>query len=140
MPFINALLKVGIIFFVTIGLLFVSLDISEAKHTNQSHILEIVSFNVNKTTSKQKILQASNKVTQVLQKYDGFIKRTLTQNTDNPNQWVDIIEWQSIEDANNAMSKSINNKDIQNFLNLMKNGQKVYKTKSEYLNIQTQTI
>lgn len=74
-----------------IGFLFVFLNTSSAKEKNNSQpILEIGSFETTKNTTTQEVLQASDKVTQDLQRSNGFIKRTLTQNTNNPNQWVDI--------------------------------------------------
>ena len=84
-------------------------------------------------------MQASDKVTQYLQRSNGFIKRTLTQNTNNPNQWVDIIECQSIKNAHTSMNKAVEDKDVQVFLKLMKNGSRMYQTKSEYLSIKFQT-
>ncbi|MDE4988632.1 EbhA protein, partial [Francisella tularensis subsp. holarctica] len=77
--------------------------------------------------------QASDKVTQDLQGSTGFIKITLNQNKNNPNQWVDIIEWQTIKDAHSSMDKAVADKELQVFIKLMKNGSRDYQTKSEYL-------
>lgn len=138
--FKDIFLKIIIIFSVAIGFLFIFLNTSNAKEKNNSEpILEIVSFETAKNTTTEEVLQASDKVTQDLQASNGFIKRTLTQNTNNPNQWVDIIEWQSIKDAHSSMDKAVADKDLQAFLKLMKNGSRVYQTKSEYLSIKSQT-
>ncbi|AJI45161.1 hypothetical protein [Francisella tularensis] len=140
MFFKDIFLKIIIIFSVAIGFLFIFLNTSNAKEKNNSEpILEIVSFETAKNTTTEQVLQASDKVTQDLQASNGFIKRTLTQNTNNPNQWVDIIEWQSIKDAHSSMDKAVADKDLQVFLKLMKNGSRVYQTKSEYLSIKSQT-
>ncbi|AJJ47590.1 EbhA protein [Francisella tularensis subsp. novicida] len=140
MFFKDIFLKIIIIFSVAIGFLFIFLNTSNAKEKNNSEpILEIVSFETAKNTTTEQVLQASDKVTQDLQASNGFIKRTLTQNTNNPNQWVDIIEWQSIKDAHSSMDKAVTDKDLQAFLKLMKNGSRVYQTKSEYLSIKSQT-
>ncbi|AJI73589.1 conserved hypothetical protein [Francisella tularensis subsp. novicida GA99-3548] len=140
MFFKDIFLKIIIIFSVAIGFLFIFLNTSNAKEKNNSEpILEIVSFETAKNTTTEEVLQASDKVTQDLQASNGFIKRTLTQNTNNPNQWVDIIEWQSIKDAHSSMDKAVADKDLQAFLKLMKNGSRVYQTKSEYLSIKSQT-
>ncbi|ABK89716.1 EbhA protein [Francisella tularensis subsp. novicida] len=140
MFFKDIFLKIIIIFSVAIGFLFIFLNTSNAKEKNNSEpILEIVSFETAKNTTTEQVLQASDKVTQDLQASNGFIKRTLTQNTNNPNQWVDIIEWQSIKDAHSSMDKAVADKDLQAFLKLMKNGSRVYQTKSEYLSIKSQT-
>ncbi|AEB27785.1 hypothetical protein FNFX1_0837 [Francisella cf. novicida Fx1] len=140
MFFKDIFLKIIIIFSVAIGFLFIFLNTSNAKEKNNSEpILEIVSFETAKNTTTEEVLQASDKVTQDLQGSNGFIKRTLTQNTNNPNQWVDIIEWQSIKDAHSSMDKAVADKDLQAFLKLMKNGSRVYQTKSEYLSIKSQT-
>ncbi|APA82912.1 antibiotic biosynthesis monooxygenase family protein [Francisella tularensis] len=140
MFFKDIFLKIIIIFSVAIGFLFIFLNTSNAKKKNNSEpILEIVSFETAKNTTTEEVLQASDKVTQDLQASNGFIKRTLTQNTNNPNQWVDIIEWQSIKDAHSSMDKAVADKDLQAFLKLMKNGSRVYQTKSEYLSIKSQT-
>ncbi|MBK2258781.1 antibiotic biosynthesis monooxygenase [Francisella philomiragia] len=136
--FKEMLLKVAIIFGLTIGMLFLLLDTSDAHAVSNPPILEIVSFETSKDTSTQQVLDLSNKVTQDLKNYEGFIKRTLTQNTKNPNEWVDIIEWKSIDDAHTAMNQALKNKDVKAFLKLMKNGSRVYQTKSEYLSIQSQ--
>jgi len=113
------------------------LDTSDAHAVSNPPILEIVSFETSKDTSTQQVLDLSNKVTQDLKNYEGFIKRTLTQNTKNPNEWVDIIEWKSIDDAHTAMNQALKNKDVKAFLKLMKNGSRVYQTKSEHLSIQS---
>ena len=63
----------------------------------------------------------------------------MTQNTNNPNQWFDIIEWQSIKDTHASMNKAVEDKDVQVFLKLMKNGSRMYQTKSEYLSNKSQT-
>lgn len=136
--FKEMLLKVAIIFGLTIGMLFLLLDTSDAHAVSNPPILEIVSFETSKDTSTLQVLDLSNKVTQDLKNYEGFIKRTLTQNTKNPNEWVDIIEWKSIDDAHTAMNQALKNKDVKAFLKLMKNGSRVYQTKSEYLSIQSQ--
>ncbi|AIT08734.1 EbhA protein [Candidatus Francisella endociliophora] len=141
MIFRDIFIKISIIFCVTISVLIVSLNISGASEPNNSQkaILEIVSFKAKKNVATKDILKASNKVTNDLKKYDGFIKRTLTQNTDKPDHWVDIVEWNSLEKAHSSMLEAIDNTDVQNFLSLMKNGERTYQTKSEYLNIQSQT-
>ncbi|GMN88660.1 hypothetical protein fsci_01460 [Francisella sciaenopsi] len=132
------ILKVAIIFGLTIGMLFLLLDTSDAHAVSNPPILEIVSFETSKDTSTQQVLNLSSKVTQDLKNYKGFIKRTLTQNTKDLNQWVDIIEWKSIDDAHTAMNQALKNKDVEAFLKLMKNGSRTYQTKSEYLSIQSQ--
>ncbi|AEE26260.1 hypothetical protein [Francisella hispaniensis] len=140
MFFKGIFLKIIVIFSIAIGFLFIFLNTSSATEKNHSQpILEIVSFETTKNTTAQEVLQASDKVTQDLQVSNGFIKRTLTQNTNNPNQWVDIIEWQSIKDAQSSMDKAVEDKDVKAFLKLMKNGSRVYQTKSEYLSIKSQT-
>ena len=37
------------------------------------------------------------------------------------------------------MNKAVENKDVQAFLKLIKNGSRMYQTKSEYLSIKSQT-
>ncbi|APC91587.1 MULTISPECIES: EbhA protein [Francisella] len=140
MFFKDIFFKITIIFSMAIAFLFIFLDTSSANEKNNLQpILEIVSFETAKNITAQEVFQASNKVTQDLQASTGFIKRTLTQNTNNPNQWVDIIEWQSIKDARSSMKKAVEDKDVQTFLKLMKNGSRIYQTKSEYLSIKSQT-
>ncbi|WP_318183177.1 EbhA protein [Francisella tularensis] len=116
-----------IIFSVAIGFLFIFLNTSNAKEKNNSEpILEIVSIETAKNTTTEQVLQASDKVTQDLQGSNGFIKRTLTQNTNNTNQWVDIIDWQTIKDDHSYMDKAVTEKDLQEFLKLMKNCSRDY--------------
>lgn len=135
----NMFLKLGLIFCFAILILFVSLSESTANENKQPNILEIVSFKTSDNVTSNQLMEASDKVTTDLQKYPGFIKRTLTQNTENPDQWIDIIEWKSLDDAHNSMSNALENKDVQDFLKLMKHGERTYQTKSEFLNIQSQT-
>ncbi|XSZ47550.1 antibiotic biosynthesis monooxygenase [Francisella noatunensis] len=128
--FKEMILKVVVIFGLTIGMLFLLLDTSDAYAVSNPPILEIVSFETSKDTSTQQVLNLSSKVTQDLKNYEGFIKRTLTQNTKDPNQWVYIIQWKSIDDAHTAMNQALKNKDVEAFLKLMKNGSRIYQTKS----------
>nr|WP_168711784.1 antibiotic biosynthesis monooxygenase [Francisella orientalis] len=126
--FKEIILKVAVIFSLTIGMLFLLLDTSDVYAVSNPSILEIVSFETSKDTSTQQVLNLSSKVTQDLKNYEGFIKRTLTQNTKDPNQWVDIIEWKSMDDAHTAMNQALKNKDVEAFLKLMKNGSRIYQT------------
>lgn len=143
MFFREILIKVTVIFSVTIGILFISLDTSGANESNTSEqpVIEMIEFKVKDNTSQQQILKTSDKVTQDLEKYDGFMKRTLTQNSEKSDQWVDIIEWKSLKDAHASMTKAIDSDDenIKEYLELMKNGERTYLSKSQYLNIQSQT-
>lgn len=143
MLFKETLIKLIIIFSVTIGVLFISLDTSGASESNtvDHPVIEIINFKVKDNISQQQLLNASEKVTRNLEKYNGFIKRTLTQNSEKPNKWVDIIEWKSLDEAHESMEKAINsdNKNIEDYLELMKDGERTYLSKSQYLNIQSQT-
>ena len=126
--FRDFLIKVTVIFSVTIGILFISLDTSGANESNTSEqpVIEMIEFKVKDNISQQQILKTSDKVTQDLEKYD---------------QWVDIIEWKSLKDAHASMTKAIDSDDenIKEYLELMKNGERTYLSKSQYLNIQSQT-
>jgi len=120
--------KVFMIFFATISVLYTTVAFSDTDVPNikKSPVLEIVTFKTSKKTSPQEVTIASKKVTKVLKSYNGFIKRTFSQDSTTPNQWIDIIEWQNIDDGISATKKIINNDDMKNFMSLMKNGYKMY--------------
>ena len=128
MNFKNLIAKILVIFFATIGVLYTTTAFSDTDTPNikKSPVLEVVIFKTHKNTSPKRIIQASKKVTKVLENYDGFIKRTFSQDSTVPNQWIDIVEWQNIDDGMLAAKKIVNNKDMKNLTNLMKNGYTMY--------------
>lgn len=75
--FKEMILKVVVIFGLTIGMLFLLLDTSDAHAVSNPPILEIVSFETSKDTSTQQVLNLSSKVTQDLKK----LRRIHKENT-----------------------------------------------------------
>ena len=128
MNFKYLITKVLIIFVTTIGILYTTVAFSDtgAPDIKKSPVLEVVIFQTSKDVSPKKVIQASKKVTKVLESYAGFIERTFSQDSNVPNQWIDIVEWQNIDYSMIASEKMINNKDIESFMDLMKNGYTSY--------------
>ncbi len=100
--------KVFMIFFATINVLYTTVAFSDTDVPNikKSPVLEIVTFKTSEKTSPQEVTIASKKVTKVLKSYNSFIKRTFSQDSTTPNQWIDIVEWQNIDDGISATKKN----------------------------------
>ena len=128
MDFKTLIAKVTMIFCATISVFYTTVAFSDTDVPNitKSPVQEVVIFKTSKNISPKEMIQASKKVTSVLENYDGFIKRTFSQDSTVPNQWIDIIEWKNIDDGMLAAKKIVNNKDMQDYMGLMKNGYKMY--------------
>lgn len=76
--------------------------------TNQP-LYEIVVFKAKDGISAEQVVSAAQHIQPLLDSYKGYISRQLVQA--DGDQWVDIVTWESLEDAkfaaNDIMSKPI---------------------------------
>jgi heme-degrading monooxygenase HmoA len=65
------------------------------------NVLEIVTYNIKQGIETADYLKSSKEVgEQFIMKQKGFIKHTLARSKGN--EWVDVIHWNSMEDATKA--------------------------------------
>lgn len=64
------------------------------------HIIETVTFKLAENVSHAAFLDTLPAVNTFIQSLDGFISRRLSQAEDG--EWLDVIEWTSMEDAKSA--------------------------------------
>jgi len=66
-----------------------------------SNVIELVLFKVKEGISEQQLLSTSDEINKgFLSLQKGFLSRKLAKNEDN---WTDIVLWETMEDALNAM-------------------------------------
>jgi heme-degrading monooxygenase HmoA len=64
-------------------------------------VFEMVVFRLKEGFLEQDFVTAAKAVGRDIEQCKGFIDRQLLQNPDG--QWVDLVQWQTLEDANAAM-------------------------------------
>lgn len=65
-----------------------------------SNVIEIVEFKLNSGVTKSAAINAAQKTVEFVKEQDGFLKRTLSQNSDGI--WVDVVEWKDMVSAQAA--------------------------------------
>jgi quinol monooxygenase YgiN len=73
-----------------------------AMSQNEQQVIEIVVFKLQPGTSDESFLQAANALMPELTAMPGFIKRELGKDQDGTEQWVDIVYWETLEQAQQA--------------------------------------
>ncbi len=69
-------------------------------------IIEVVTFQVKNDVSEEQLLKLSHAFELALKcEARGFIKRSLTKHCTQDNKWVELIWWNSMEDAQAALEK-----------------------------------
>jgi len=80
-------------------------DEPASKLTNTKLIVEVAPFQLAEGIDEATLIKASDAVqTDFLSKQSGFIKRDLLKGKEN--QWVDIIYWNSLQDAEKAIKNA----------------------------------
>ncbi len=90
----------------------------------QPNVLELVIFTAHKTVSAQRVRDLANAVTPVLKTYPGFISREFGHSPGG-GQWVDIVKWETMDDALFAAKKIVGNEKMRQFISVMQ-GYKMY--------------
>ncbi len=68
-----------------------------------NHVIETVSFKLKADITNEQFLAATKPVTAFLQAQPGFVGRHLS--SDGEGQWLDHVEWKSMEQAQAAAAK-----------------------------------
>lgn len=68
-----------------------------------SHVIEIVLFKLNAGADEEAFLEAAQATFDLLESYEGYIKRELTVNEEGT--WVDIVHWRDLDTALAAAEK-----------------------------------
>lgn len=86
--------------------------------SNDNIFVEIVEFKLFEGTEEDEFLKASEVVTKdFLEKQPGYIKRELLKSE--RDEWMDIVHWESFEDAQNASAEFLENDDCLKFAQLI---------------------
>lgn len=85
----------------------------------RQNVLEVVIFTVKKHTSSNLTQQLASAITPCLKKYPGFISREFAKNPAVRGQYIDIVKWKTLADANTASSSIISNNEMKRFLSIM---------------------
>jgi heme-degrading monooxygenase HmoA len=73
------------------------------KGMNQPNILEVVLFKTVKGTDEGAFLEAADAMMPELRLLRGFTRRELLRDKDG--QWMDVVSWKSLQEAEEAMKK-----------------------------------
>jgi hypothetical protein len=69
---------------------------------SEQQVIEVVIFKVQQGVLDEAFLQAANALMPDLTNMPGFIKRELGKDQDGSEQWVDIVYWETLEQAQQA--------------------------------------
>ncbi len=83
-------------------------------------VIEAVSFKLNANVSDADFVAASKAVDHFVESCDGFIRRRLSKGEDG--QWLDHLEWASMEQAKKAGDAFLKNKDLAPFIAMIDMG------------------
>lgn len=84
---------------------------------NENITVEIVQFTSKEGIDEKAFLQASDAMMMDLKKQDGFIDRELLKSEDN--QWVDVVHWKSLANAELAAKNVMNSPTCLEFFQMM---------------------
>jgi len=80
-------------------------------------VVEFVKFKQVKGTDEAKFLDAADAMMEDVSKSKGFIKRELLKGKDDV--WADLVHWETMEDAQNAMKEVMKHKTCQLFFSMI---------------------
>jgi hypothetical protein len=104
-----------------IMLILPSLAVALQKQAHTFGINEVVMFKTKKSYSAQKIVMIANAVTPILKSYPGFISRSLSENIKDGREWIDIVRWSSLGDAQLAAKAVVKRHEMKDFMATMQN-------------------
>lgn len=82
-----------------------------------SKAIWMFSFKLKKSATKEEFISATQKLhDEVISKQKGFISWTQYLDGDT---WIDLVNWESLEDANKALTAGNNNETAKNFYSLL---------------------
>lgn len=88
-------------------------------NTTMKPVIEEVIFTTKPNISRHTLLSSASTITPLLHAMPGFISRTIAQGQ-KKNEWLDLVEWQSLKYAMSAAKKTGTNPLMQRFVSLMK--------------------
>lgn len=80
----------------------------DSKTSNVSAV-ELVIFKPKRDVNEQKVQKAMESLNTIITEFDGFRNRTLAKNKDGV--WMDLIFWETMEDAKSASEKIMDNEE-----------------------------
>ena len=86
------------------------------KADNTLGVNEVVMFKTKDNYTSKQVVMIADGVTSILKTYPGFISRNLSENVNNPHEWVDVVRWASLSDALAAAKKITTTHQMKNFV------------------------
>jgi len=84
---------------------------------NNQPVYEIVVFKAQADVTTEQVLLSAQSIQSTLESYTGYISRDLIQ-ADN-DQWVDIVKWESLEDAQFAAEDIMSKPEAATFMTII---------------------
>ncbi|TGV04070.1 hypothetical protein [Flavivirga rizhaonensis] len=81
--------------------------------------IELVLFKTKTGFTKEEVVNAAKNINPVLEKYEGYISRKLSITEDG--QWMDVIYWTNLENAEKASKHILDNKLAQKYFEMIDN-------------------
>ncbi|KIC22977.1 MULTISPECIES: antibiotic biosynthesis monooxygenase family protein [unclassified Leisingera] len=91
--------------------------VAEALPIDKAVIVEYLEFNLVDGANPDEFLRETLAMDEVLEGYDGFVARHLARNTDG--SWVEVVYWTSLEDAEAALPRFVEDPRTKGFLGLV---------------------
>ena len=88
----------------------------EAQET-MSRVCEIAMFRLRPGVDRERLLMESDRVGNWLRQRSGFVGRELLE--DETGQWVDLIRWETMEDAMSAFAEFEQDPEMNDFISLL---------------------
>jgi hypothetical protein len=86
---------------------------------NHQGVTEVVLFKLQEGISDEAFVRAANALMPDLTAMPGFIRRELGKDQDGSGQWVDMVYWESLEQAHQASEKIMQLPSCKPFLNMI---------------------
>ena len=91
--------------------------LAETLPINEAVIVEYLEFNLVDGADPEEFMRETLAMDEVLEGYDGFVARHLARNTDG--SWVEVVYWTSLEDAEAALPRFVEDPRTTGFLALV---------------------
>lgn len=110
--------------------LMLTLSASAKEKTSSDRIVEVVIWKVKSNFTEEEVLNKARALNTFIENQKGFISRDLSKS--NQGEWLDLVYWSSIEDANAAAKLAQSCEICQPFFDTIDmNSMKFYHFKSQ---------
>ncbi len=84
---------------------------------SNNHTLEVALFRLKEGTDQEAFLAATDATNTALKQYGGFIRREVLTSEDG--QWLDLVYWNSLEEALSAAEQILSDPSCHPFLEML---------------------